>query len=171
VLTADPRSTVAYVNLGVLDEKGSRSDLAGRNFSQAMASRPDSPEALNNLNLLEAGKGRSPDVLAELEKALTEYLEVLSSTHSRPEIYIYLGRNYAAGGYGSTALEAIRKAVLVEASLAVPYYYLALAHEKEDPAQAAKEWKQFISTLQRDPNRSFWTAFAEERLSVLGQPP
>ena len=163
-LEDDPESALLHYNSGLAHQLTGRKQQALVHYLKAVKSRRDFSNAHTNLAMLFESMGRE-------EKALTEYLKVLSSTHTRPEIYIYLGRNYAARGYDSMAMETIRKAVLVEASLAAPYYYLALAHEKEDPAQAVKEWKQFLSILQRDPNRSFWTAFAEERLSALGQPP
>lgn len=163
-LVDDPESALVHYNAGLAHHLAGRKQKALVHYLKAVKSRRDFIDAHTNLAMLFESMGRE-------EKALTEYLKVLSSTHTRPQIYIYLGRNYAARGYDSMALETIRKATLVEASLAAPYYYLALAGEKEEPVQAVKDWRQFIRTVQKDPNRSFWTTFAEERLSALGQLP
>jgi Flp pilus assembly protein TadD len=101
------------------------------------------------------------------EKALTEYLKVLSSTHTQPEIYIYLGLNYARRGYGSMAEETIRKATIVEGNRPDPYYYLALSQEERKDSGAVDSWRRFTATVRRDPNRSFWVPFAEQRIKDL----
>jgi tetratricopeptide (TPR) repeat protein len=163
-LVGDPESALLHYNAGLAHQLAGRKQQALVHYLKAVKSKRDFIDAHTNLAMLFESMGRQ-------EKALTEYLKVLSSTQTRPEIYIYLGRNYAARGYDSMALETIRKAALVEASLAAPYCYLALASEKKDPAQAVKHWRQFISTVQKDPNRSFWATYAEERLSALGQSP
>jgi cytochrome c-type biogenesis protein CcmH/NrfG len=67
--------------------------------------------------------------------------------------------------------ETIFKATVVDPGIAAPYYYLALAREKNARREAVKLWQQFHKNLKTDSNRSFWLPVAEEKLRALGAAP
>ena len=163
-LKSSPGSALLHYNLALVHQLTGADQQALVHYLKAVKARRVFVEAHTNLGILF-------EELDRPEKALTEYLKVLSATQNDPEIYTYLGLNYARRGYQSMAAETIRKATLVEGKIPAPYYYLAVGKEGQDDSGAADVWRQFISKVRQDPNRSFWIPFAEKRLADLGASP
>ena len=69
---AAPRLTAAYINLGVLELEVDNLDMARREFAKALSTHFDSPEALNNMALLESRRGLSPEVVEKFGRAAEE---------------------------------------------------------------------------------------------------
>ena len=119
-IDGNPKSWMAHNNLaGALIARGAVDEAVGH-IEQALALKPEYPEARNNLGLVLASHGRIDDALAQYRKAL-ELQPAYAEAHNN------LGLLLARRGQFDEAIAHLRRALEIDPGLAGAHYNLAEA--------------------------------------------
>lgn len=132
-IEANPKSFLAYNNLGMLQFESGRVKEAQANFERSLSVKPDYREALLNLGRVKKNDG-------ELAEAEALYKRAIEASPQFVSAYINLGALYGAQRRAAEARAAFDKALELDPEAAVVHFNLAALHQMlGDPQSTARE--------------------------------
>ena len=164
VLEKDPRSWLAYKNLGMLSSSVGKIDEAIGYFQKSLEINPTNPASLNALGLLFEQKGKVEDATSqfnkaiesnpnynaahenlgniyatngELEKAISEYEKALETDPNNPDLLVSLGVALAQKGDAVGGMGQFAKALALYPNSVEAHYNLGNALLQTGDADAA----------------------------------
>lgn len=121
-LKKNPRSWMAYNNLGIIFARRGSYDQALEYYNACLTIKPDHARAYNNRGTVYRKKGM-------LEEAVTEYRHALAITPAA-EFYNNLGLAYLLQGEWQKAVNEFKQAIAINPRYAEPYVHLGEAYQQ-----------------------------------------
>ena len=155
-----PHHCLPYYHLGRLDARLGNLPSAQAHLDQALARRPDFPEARLELGRVFARQGLP-------ERAIAEYQTVIRHPLGSPTAYLRLADLLAAQNRRPEATAALREAVTRHPQAWEPHYFLGVELAVDDQLEAAAE--QFAAAVRLRPDFALAHLNYAIALAKLGQ--
>jgi protein O-mannosyl-transferase len=176
-LTLGLDNYTAHISLGQILHKQGRLDEAVAHFTEAVRSKPGSPEAHRNLRLALSDQGKFDEALASLseevrlnpgsaasqaelgfalsragknEEAIPHYLEALRLNPDSAEVHNALGCALSGGGKTVEGTQQLREAIRLKPDFAEAHFNLGLSLRSQ--GQAVEACAQFSETVRLRPD-------------------
>ncbi len=142
-IAKDPKSWIAYNNLGVVQlEKGQVED-AIENYERSLRLHPDYPEAHYNLGSALLNQGQVDNAIQECESAL-------ALLPNEPDTHVVLGNAFLVKNEVDQAIGEYAKALTIRPDDSNAHYNLGVAfQQKGETERAAREFKRANELDQR----------------------